>query len=306
MERVYFEPSSTDEALTLLQEHQGIDVVAGGTDLVVGDRNGKRELGSALLAIHRLRELAGITARDDGGFRVGSLVTHAELEHDERIRERLSALADSAALVGSPATRNAGTLGGNLANASPAMETGSPLLCYDASVELTSREGARTIPLSEFLVGPGKTARASGELVTAADVPPLPSGEVGSAYVRLEYRQAMEIAVVGAAALVALDAGGRIVEGRLALTAVAPVCLRVPDAERLLADQPADADVLRRAAAATADAAAPIDDVRASARYRRAMVPVIARRALELALRRARGERLPVPAAHALTHGGLL
>ena len=112
---------------------------------------------------------------------------------------------------------------------------GSPLLVFDASVELTSSDGVRSVALAEFFQGPGKTTRAPSELVTAVDVPPLPVGRVGSAYLRLEYRQAMEIAVVGAAALLALDAAGSIVEGRVALTAVAPVCLRVPEAERLLA-----------------------------------------------------------------------
>ncbi len=98
----------------------------------------------------------------------------------------------------------------------------------------------------------------------------------------------MEIAVVGAAGLIALDEGDRIVEGRVALTAVAPVCLRVPESERLLADQPASAEVVARAGEAAAAASSPIDDVRASAVYRRAMVSVITRRALERALARAR------------------
>ena len=288
MGRQYFEPATVAEALSVLAENPGADLVAGGTDLVVGARQGKRPLGETLVAIHRLGELGGLSETAEGGLRIGALVSHAELESSPLVNQRWSALSDGSVLVGSPATRNAGTLGGNVANASPAMDTGSPLLVFDASVELTSTDGVRSVALAEFFQGPGKTTRAPSELVTAVDVPPLPVGRVGSAYLRLEYRQAMEIAVVGAAALLALDAAGSIVEGRVALTAVAPVCLRVPDAERLLAGAAATADTFAAAAAAASDAARPIDDVRASAEYRRAMVAVITRRALERAHERAK------------------
>jgi CO/xanthine dehydrogenase FAD-binding subunit len=288
VERTYAEPTSLDEALALLADSPGADLVAGGTDLVVGARQGKRPLGAVLVAIHRLEELRSLEEAAGGGLRLGALATHWELEHHPIVRERFSALSDGSALVGSPATRHAGTIGGNLANASPAVDTGSPLLVLDASVELASSEGRRTVPLAEFFQGPGTTSRSTAELLIGVDVPPLPAGRVGSAYARLEYRQAMEIAVVGAAALLALDADDRIVEGRIALTAVAPVCLRVPEAERKLAGEKPSGEVLLGAAELAARAAKPIDDVRASAEYRRAMVPVITRRALELALERAR------------------
>ncbi len=291
MTRTYFEAGTVDEALALLAEHPGADLVAGGTDLVVGDRQGKRPLGDTLVAIHRLSELGGLSETDAGGLRIGALVTHAEVVSSPLVQARWSALSDASVLVGSPATRHAGTLGGNLANGSPAMDTGSPLLVFDGSVELTSAGGRRSVALGEFFEGPGKTSRRPDELVTAVELPPLPAGRAGSAYVRLEYRRAMEIAVVGAAALLSIDESGRIVEGRVALTAVAPVCLRVPEAEKLLADRPASADTIEKAAEAAAGAAQPIDDVRGSAAYRRAMVSVIARRALERALARAEEAR---------------
>jgi CO/xanthine dehydrogenase FAD-binding subunit len=290
MGRSYHQPESLAAALDVLSEHPDADLVAGGTDLVVGDRQGKRPLGETLVAIHALDELRGIEETSDGGLRLGGLATHWEIEHHDAIRSRFSTLSDGSALVGSPATRMSGTIGGNLANASPAVDTGSPLLVLDASVDLASRGGQRTVSLADFFQGPGRTAREPNELLTAVSVPALPAGRVGSAYVRLEYRQAMEIAVVGAAALLSLDDTDRIVEGRVAITAVAPVCLRVPEAERLLVDQPASAESFEPAARAAAAAAQPIDDVRASADYRRAMVAVITGRALERALQRARGE----------------
>lgn len=290
MGRSYYQPESLAAALDVLAGHPGADLVAGGTDLVVGDRQGKRPLGETLVAIHALDELRGIEETSDGGLRLGGLATHWEIEHHDVIRSRFSTLSDGSALVGSPATRMSGTIGGNLANASPAVDTGSPLLVLDASVELASRDGRRTVALADFLQGPGKTVREPSELLTAVSIPVLPAGRTGSAYVRLGYRRAMEIAVVGAAALLSLDDTDRIVEARIAITAVAPVCLRVPEAERLLVDQPAVPAGFQSAARVAASAAQPIDDVRASADYRQAMVAVITERALGRALERARGE----------------
>jgi aerobic carbon-monoxide dehydrogenase medium subunit len=288
--RTYAEPATLDEALRVLGElGPGAGVVAGGTDLVVGARSGKKPLPDALVAIHRLAELDSVAGGSSEPLRLGALVTHGSIEASPLLRERYSALAEASALVGSPATRHVGTLGGNLCNASPAMEVGSPLLVYGASVELTSVSGSRTLAVEDFLLGPGQSARADGELLTGVSVPVLPERS-GSAYVRLEYRRAMEIAVVGAAALVVLDADGRCAEARIALTAVAPTCLRAAAAEASLAGSEPTAEALVEAARLSADAASPIDDVRAPADYRRAMVPVIVRRALENALARARGE----------------
>ena len=284
--RTYAEPRSVEQAAGILAElGPRAGVVAGGTDLVVGARSGKKPLPEAIVAVHRIAELEGMA--NGAGLRLGALVTHGELESSELVRAGWSALSDASALVGSPATRHVGTIGGNLCNASPAAESASPLLVFGASVELRSAGGTRTLPVAEFLLGPGKSALAPGELLTGVTVPMLPERS-GSAYVRLEYRQAMEIAVVGAAALVALDAGGRVAEARVALTAVAPTCVRAPAVEDSLRGKEPTAEALSAAAALAAEAARPIDDVRAPAAYRRAMVPVIVRRALERAVERAR------------------
>ena len=290
MERTYHEPRSVEEAVRVLGEHPDAAIVAGGTDLVVADRSGKQALPAALIAIHGLTELRGIRPGDGGATHVGALVTHAELEASPLIRDAYSALSDAAALVGSPATRHLGTIGGNLSNASPAMEAGSPLLVFEASVELASSAGSRRMPVAEFLLGPAKTARKPEEVLTGVLLPRHTGGRTGSAYLRLEYRQAMEIAVVGAAAMVSVDGSGRCLIARLALTAVAPTCVRAPDAESILTGQELSAALIESAAAAAAAAAKPIDDVRGSAAYRREMVAVIAGRALSIAWRRANGE----------------
>jgi CO/xanthine dehydrogenase FAD-binding subunit len=287
MAELYAEPTTVDETLEALgQLAPDAAIVAGGTDLVVGARSGKRALPDALVSIHRVAELEGHTGGSGEPLRLGALVTHATLEREPLVRARYTALSDAAALVGSPATRHVGTLGGNLANASPAMETGSPLLVFDASVEVASPSGRRTLPLADFLLGPAKTALEEGELVTAVAVPE-PPVRSGSAYLRLEYRRAMEIAVVGAAALVVLE-DGVVGNAGIALTAVAPTCVRATTAEDALRGREPTEAVLTEAAAASADHASPIDDVRAPAHYRRAMVPVIVRRALEQAVARAK------------------
>lgn len=290
MERTYHEPRSLQDAVRILGEHPDAGIVAGGTDLVVADRSGKRALPAELIAIHLLQELREIKRGDSGATRIGALVTHADLETSAPIRKTYSALSDASALVGSPATRHLGTIGGNLCNASPAMEAGGPLLVFEATVELASSAGSRQLPLAEFLVGPARTAMNPGEVLTGVLLPKLPADRTGSAYLRLEYRQAMEIAVVGAAAVLSLDGSGRCAIARLGLTAVAPTCIRAQAAEAVLEGQMLSASLIEQAAAAAAAAAKPIDDVRGSAEYRREMVAVIAGRALSSAWRRANGE----------------
>ena len=137
------------------------------------------------------------------------------------------------ALVGSPSTRNVGTIGGNVMNASPAMDTGAPLLVLGAEVELQSTDGSRRIAIAELWTAPGRTSAQAGELCVAIHLPSRPS-DSGSAYVRLEYRRAMEIAVVGAAASVGLDGDGGLASLSIALTAVAPTIIAVGGTDALL------------------------------------------------------------------------
>jgi CO/xanthine dehydrogenase FAD-binding subunit len=290
IETSYFEPADVREARALLARHPKAAVLDGGTDLIVGARSGKRPLPESILAIHRLSELRGIESSAAGGLKIGALTTHGDLEASVEVVRSWSALADAAALVGSPATRHLGTVGGNLCNASPAMELGSPLLVFDAWVELAAEGRKRRVPLGEFVLGPGRTSAATGELLTAVRLPRPPKRlPTGSAYQRLEYRRAMEIAVVGAAALIAVDRRGRIQLARIALTAVAPTCIRASAAEELMLGKRADDQLVEEASRAAADAARPIDDVRASAAYRREMVAVIASRTITKAIARARG-----------------
>ena len=286
-----------DDALAAVAS--GARPVAGGTDLVVGARQGKAPLPEDIVAIDRVDGLRALEV-SDAGLRLGTLVTHGDIVANPDIRDRYTALADASAIVGSHATRAQGTIGGNVMNASPAMDTGGPLLCFDAAVTLRSATGERTIGLEALWTGPGKTSAAPDELLVAVDLP-APADGTGSSYVRLEYRRQMEIAVVGATALVVLR-DDNVIDARISITALTPTIRRVPEAEAALVGSGADADAVKAAARAAAAAATPISDVRGSAEYRRAMAEVMARRAIAAALTRARGGSVPIPASPA-TYG---
>ena len=284
--------TSVEEAVAEMAA--GARPVAGGTDLVVGARQGKAPLPTSIVAIDRVADLRGISELD-GALRLGALATHEEIAAHPLVRAHFTALADASAIVGSHATRAQGTIGGNLMNASPAMESGGPLMCLGASVMLTSPRGSRWIPVADLFTGPGSTAAQPDELLVAVDVP-APAEGTGSCYVRLEYRRQMEIAVVGATAAVTLG-GGTVTEAHVAITALAPTIRRVPEAEEALAGSDGGAEAVAAAAAATAAGSVPISDVRASETYRRAMAEVIGGRAIAGALARARGEQVPIPAS---------
>ena len=287
-------PTALADALTAAAA--GHRPVAGGTDLVVGARQGKWSLPEDLVALDRIAELRGIDEAPDG-VRIGATTSHADLAAHPAVRDRWTAIADAASIVGSPATRHLGTLGGNLANASPAAETSGPLLCFDAHVELRSASGERRIALADLFTGPGRTSLASDELIVAVELPDLVGA--GSCYVRLEFRRQMEIAVVGATAVVRID-GDVVREARIAITALAPTVRRVAAAESALVGTDGGPVAAAEAGRLAAEAATPISDVRASIDYRRAMAAVVVRRAVMGAIARARGEAVAIPASASL------
>ena len=282
--------TTVDEAVAAMAE--GATPIAGGTDLVVGARHGKAPLPGDLVAIDRIDELMAIGQTEDGTS-VGALVSHARLMADPIVVGSYTAIADASALVGSPATRHVGTIGGNVMNASPAMDTGAPLLVLGAEAELRSATGSRRVTLDELWTGPGQTSASADELLIALHLP-APAERCGSAYVRLEYRRAMEIAVVGAAAGVTLADDGSIASAAVALAAVAPTVMAVDGAgDALVGHSPGEAG--DTVAAMAAEQASPISDLRASDAYRRHCVGVMAARAVEAAAARAAGQSIAVP-----------
>ncbi|MGI9607071.1 MAG: FAD binding domain-containing protein [Acidimicrobiales bacterium] len=288
--------STIEEALEAISA--GARPIAGGTDLVVGARQGKTPLPDMLVAIDRIDELAAIDVGQTE-TRIGAGVTHATLMTHDVVVGGFTAISDAAALVGSPATRNVGTLGGNVMNGSPAMDTGAPLIVLGAEAELATASATRRVSMADLWTGPGQTSAEPSELCTALTLPNRPENS-GSAYVRLEYRRAMEIAVVGAAASVVLE-GDEIASIRVALTAVAPTIIEVDELDSLAGHKPGDA--LAAVAAAASEQSTPISDLRAADDYRRHTIGVMARRAVDAAARRAAGEHIAVPVNRALGIG---
>jgi carbon-monoxide dehydrogenase medium subunit len=237
-----------------------------------------------VLSLHRLAGLERIEV--DGAVRLGALVTHRAIERCPHFQGGLRALVEGAEVVGGHQIRNVGTVGGNIVNASPAADVVPVLVALDATVTCRGPDGERTLPLEGFLTGPGQTARRPGELLTSVRFDPLPA-PAATAFLKAGRRKAMEISVVCVAVRVVLDAAHRrCQEARIALGAVAPTTMRARAAERALEGQPLTDEVLRQAGRLAAQECRPIDDVRASARYRRLLVETLVPRALRRSLER--------------------
>ena len=269
----YVRATSIDEAVAALASTEGARPLAGGTDLMVQLRLGARQ---APLVV----DLTGVEAlgRLDED-RIGAAVTVRRLLQDPGVAAGLPALIEAARLLGGRQIQAMATLGGNLCNASPAAELATPLLVHDAHAEIAGPDGVRTVPLEQLWAGPGRTILEPGELLTGVEVR---RGGGRSAYRRIELRRSVDIAVVSVAArLEVVD--DRVVQARVALGAAAPTPLRVPDAEAALTGARVGDEVdaaIEQASRLARTAAVPIDDTRATANYRAAMVEVLAARAL--------------------------
>lgn len=279
-------PTSMPELLHLIQQPNH-KLIAGGTDLLPRLRRNTGTDAPALIDLSRFSALRFI--RQNGKtIEIGALTTHQELASSEILLTYAPALAEAAARIGSEQTRARGTLGGNIANASPAADTLPPLLCLNAQVVLTSLEGSRMLSLQEFLAGPGKTNQQPGEMISSIRFT-LPKLPFSIKFDKLGRRNGMAIAVVSASALLELDASGLIHAARLALGSVAPTALRCPNAEAALVGQLPCHEAFHAAATALQADISPISDLRASADYRRHAAGVLLERVLQQAALQAEG-----------------
>ncbi len=281
----YVVPETLDAAIEVLRSREGATLLAGGTDLLVQMKEGGRRA-PVVVSLRRVPGLEGVTGDADSGLRIGARTLLADVAAHEAVRARYQALSEGAGIVGSVQTRNLGTIGGNVCNAAPSADTAPPLLVFDAVAVIAGAEGARRLPLAEFFVGPGATALQPGEILTALELPPV-AERTGSVYQRHTPRRAMDIAVVGVACRVELDAAGTIAGAAIALGAVAPTPIRCPEAEALLRGERPSEALFERAAELARDASRPISDVRGSAEFRRELVRVMTRRCLAIAAARA-------------------
>jgi CO/xanthine dehydrogenase FAD-binding subunit len=277
----YSAPSSIAEAVQLLQ-HGEATIVAGGTDLTPQTEAGVREFAATLINIQRIEEMRGISV-SNGRYRIGGLTTVTDILESELLAADVPVLVEAADHFASPQIRNASSLAGNLCNASPAGDMVIPLLLLDAEAELVSwSDGSvstRSVPLSDFFTGPGRTVMKADELMTAVEFAQPGEGYV-AAFIKSGPRPALEISTVSMGVAGVVKDG--VIHGvRVSIGAVAPIPLRARETEAALEGNKLDEALFELAAETASGEVKPIDDVRASSWYRKHLTGVYIRRALE-------------------------
>ena len=279
----YVAAHSLKEAISLLaQNSPEARPIAGGTDLLV---RMKRNLvhPRLLVDLAGVAEFRGIELNEKG-LRIGSMVTHAEIMHSPLVRQYAPALAAASASVGAPQTRFLGTIGGNLSSGVPSMDGAPPLMALEATVTVAYSNGQKVLGLKEFFLGPQHTILAPEQLLMDILVPLENLGKP-SGFIKYGRRKALSLSLVNMAACVELDqTGRRFVRVRLAMGAVAPTPIRAYEAEAFLEGKEVTKGTLAEAGAIAAREAKPIDDLRASAEYRRDLIRVLTGRVLGEAL----------------------
>lgn len=279
--------ASLESALADL-DHLGADahVLAGGTDLTVQYLRGE-VAPKCLLHIESVSELRFVG--NGAGVTLGALVSHQTLANHPTVADHARSVAEGAATVGGWQTMVTGTIGGNICNASPAADVVPPLLVHDAEVILASHGGGeRRLPLGQFITGRRQVVREPNELLTAVVFPAAPP-RTGDAYVKVGRRGAMEIAIVGLAARLTFDEGGRVADARVAVGSMAPTARRAEKAEQALVGSALEPAAVEEAGRLLLEVVEPIDDVRGSASYRLVVAPRVLARAVELCRQRALG-----------------
>jgi aerobic carbon-monoxide dehydrogenase medium subunit len=284
----YERPTTMKQASVLLTKEKGSAyVLAGGTDLLVRMRTGfiEPDLVVDIKRIPATREIVSAA----GGFRIGASVSGAELGEHAKLKKAWPGVVEAANLIGSKQVQGRCTMTGNLCNASPAADSVPALVAAGAKAVIVGPKGKRTIPVEQVPVAPGKTSLKKGEIVESILLPKRPPRS-GDAYLRFIPRTEMDIAVVGVGVSVTLDAKGVCTDARVSLGAVAPTVLLVPGAAKALIGTKMDKKALDALAAACSAACRPIDDKRGTREYRIKVAGVLARRAAQIARKRAGGK----------------
>ena len=282
----YEAPESLDTAVALLAGARGdARVLAGGTDLLVQMRADVLDP-ELIVDIKKIPETRAV-AQEKGGWRVGAAVTGAELKENAALRKAWPGVVEAANLIGSTQIQGRATMGGNLCNGSPAADSVPALIAAGAKATIVGPKGRRDVPVEDVMLAPRKLSLNKGEIIASFLMPPKPA-RTGDAYLRFIPRTEMDIAVVGAGVCLTLDAGGTCTAARLSLGAVAARPLLVAPGAAALVGSKVDKAALEKLAAAASAACKPIDDKRGTIEYRIKVAGVLARRAAEIALERAR------------------
>jgi CO/xanthine dehydrogenase FAD-binding subunit len=284
----YRAPASLEEAVALLDERDlRVRPMAGGTDLLVQLRAGRFNL-DRIVDLKRIPETNILSYDPMDGLTIGVAITCCRIYEDRLIQALYPALVDSASLIGSVAVQGRATLGGNVCNAAPSGDSLPTLNVLGASCRIIGPRGERTVPIELFCTGPGTNVLEKGELLVSLRIPP-PRPNSGAHYLRFITRNEMDIAVVGVGASIELSEDlQKIVSARIALGAVAPTPILVRVAGDFLGGKAPSEAVISQAASLAREAASPITDMRGSISYRRHLVGVLTKRALQGAIERAR------------------
>ena len=278
-------PQSIAEAVKLLGKLEGARLLAGGTDLLADIKQGLIQVKS-LISLQEIEELKGIE-EDGGRIRIGALVTPQQILSSSLILQHIPALADAARSMASTQIRSLATIGGNIASAVPSASLPPALIAADAAVILDCGI-SRELLLSEFFTGPRETVCGAGEVMTSVVIP-YPPPQTGLSYQKVAPREANALAVVGVASRMTLK-GTKIEEAAIVLGAVAPTPVLAAKASDRLCGREPSAGLFDRAAALAKEEGKPISDIRGSAWYRKELIQILTRRALDEALARAQGQ----------------
>jgi carbon-monoxide dehydrogenase medium subunit len=281
----YEAPTTIDDAVKALGRSREAKVLAGGHSLIPLMKLGLAEP-ELIVDIGRIASLRQIKS-ENGAVTVGALATHRSIAENSTIATALAALAEAAAAVGDLQVRSRGTIGGSLAHADPAADEPAPTLAFDATIRVMGPKGRRDIPAREFFKETFETALGANEIVVEIRFP-APAGRTGSAYAKFPH-PASGFAIVGVAAVVGLKGDGTVERAAIGVTGAAAGPFRANAAERALVGTRGDASAIAAAAAKAADGMTLLSDLTASSEFRKQLVIVHTRRALERAVERARG-----------------
>lgn len=284
-----YQPQTVEEAVQIRLSHPEADIIAGGSDVLVQIREGKRA-GKDLISIQGLNMLRGVTMEEDGTIRIGSLTTFSHITRDPIIQKHLQVLGEAVDQVGGPQIRNIGTIGGNTCNGVTSADSASTLFAYDAVIELTGPEGIRKLPIQEFYLGAGKVDLRAGEIQTGILISRESYDRTCGCYIKYAMRNAMDIATLGTSVNVRLSEDKKtVLRLRVAFGVAGPVPLRAKTAEHIAAGQPVSADLTAQLADAVKADIRPRDSWRAAKDFRLHIASESARRAFEEAVRRCGG-----------------
>ena len=276
---VLYQAKSVQDAVKLRLAHPEADIIAGGSDVLVQMREGKRA-GKSLISIQTLDEIRGVKLEDDGTIRIGSLTSFSHITRDPIIQKYINVLGEAVDQVGGPQIRNIGTIGGNTCNGVTSADSASTLFAWDAIVELTGPDGIRRLPISEFYIRAGKVDIREGEIQTAILIPKESYEDTCGHYIKYAMRNAMDIATLGTSVNVRLSADKKtVLRARVAFGVAGPIPLRAVTAESLAAGQPVSMELADRFAQAVKADIHPRDSWRAAKDFRMHIAVESAKRA---------------------------